>query len=71
MTYYDSPNDKICQRGCNTRIIWKGKIEDKRGSTGWFHYDDTKKEHTYQVCDKIIKTLHEKEKHGSLFTNNV
>jgi len=66
LNYYDSPKDKICDRGCGLRIIYYGKIIDKKGSTGWFEFG-TKTEHTYERCDKIIKINIEKSKHGSLF----
>jgi hypothetical protein len=65
--YYDSPKDKICERGCGIRIIYKGRIEEKKGSTGYFEYDKPKIEHTYARCDRIIKENKEREKHGSLF----
>ena len=67
MSYYDSIKDKICERGCGTRIIFKGKIRDKKNSTGWFEYDDTKQEHTYPRCDKMLKQLKIKQQHTHLF----
>lgn len=67
IAYYDSPKDKICERGCGVRIVWRGKIEDKKGSTGWFEFNNPKIEHTYNHCDRLIKIIQEKQKHGSLF----
>lgn len=64
--YYDSLKDKICQRGCGVRIVWKGKIEDKKGSTGWIEYGTTI-EHTYKRCDTIMKNNQIKAQHGKLF----
>ena len=49
------PTDKLCRRGCGTRIIFKGRIFGKRGSTGWFEYDNTRIEHTYKRCNTIIE----------------
>lgn len=46
---------KICKRGCNTKIIWKGKVEGKKNSTGYFEYDQTRIEHTYNRCDMLLK----------------
>jgi hypothetical protein len=66
MTYYDSIKTKICERGCGLTIEWKGKIEGKHGSTGWFE-KGTNHEHTFLKCDRIIKINKEKAKHGSLF----
>lgn len=68
--YYDSPKDKICDRGCGHRIIYRGKIPDKKGSTGFFEYDYPHEEHTYKYCDNLIKIMKEKQKHGQLFQND-
>lgn len=67
--YYDSPKVKLCERGCDLTIEWKGKIEDKKGSTGWFN-QGTNIEHTYHYCDNLIKIIEEKKKHGELFPND-
>ncbi len=68
--YYDSPKEKVCDRGCGEKLFWKGYTENK-GSTGWFLYYNTKVEHTYDLCNKIMKQHKEKVKHGSLFGNDV
>lgn len=64
--YYDSPKRKKCERGCGKEIEWKGKDETKRGSTGWFEVN-TKTEHTFRRCDKLILIKAERAMHGTLF----
>ena len=46
---------KPCRYKCGINITFNGKIEGKKGSTGWFERDGT--EHTYLRCEKILEEL--------------
>ena len=46
---------KTCKYKCGIDITFKGKIEGKKGSTGWFERDCT--EHTYRRCENILEEL--------------
>ena len=56
---------KPCRYGCGKTIIFLGKVEGKVGSTGMFEVENgkiTNIEHTYTLCERILKGLDEIEK---------
>lgn len=57
-------SSKPCKYGCGKTIIYLGKT-DKPGSTGMFEVEKgtiTKIEHTYALCERILKGFDEIEK---------
>lgn len=52
-----------CKYNCGKDLVYKRKIEGKKGSTGWFEVDDPSGEieHTYKRCFDLQKVQKEQQ----------